>query len=133
MSRATTRGYDNGFNLSSIVQLTFIPAMTAIVVLIGFYFTTSSTLTRYGEDIKTLKGVVDSKVEADIAARNKIREDFLATQLKTADGIAKLDTRLAVAETNQKTQLDTLNRISETLSKISSQTVGLGSNSGGRR
>jgi hypothetical protein len=114
----------SGFNLASIIQLLTIPLATGGIILIGFYYTTNSTLTRYGDDIKTIKTTVDTKVEADTAARAKIRDDFLASQIKTAEGIAKLDTRLAVAETNQKIANDTLSKIADTLQKATAMPTG---------
>jgi predicted nucleic acid-binding Zn-ribbon protein len=103
-----------------------IPLATAAISLIGFYFSTNSTLLRYGEDIKSLNSkinethsVVAAKTEDDSKARAKIRDDFLASQVKTAEGIAKLDTRLAVAETQQTTANAQLSKISDTLEKIS--------------
>lgn len=108
------------FTLGNLTNLMLIPLLTGAIILIGFYYTTNSTLTRYGDDIKTIKTTVDTKVEADSIARTKIRDDFLTAQIKTNDGIAKLDTRLAVAETTQKTQLETLNKIADNLQRISS-------------
>lgn len=108
-----------GFTIGNLVNLGAIPLITGAIILVGFYYTTSGTLIRYGEDIKTLKGTVDTKVEADTSARTKIREDFLASQVKTAEGIAKLDTRLAVAEQQQKTANEALAKISDSLQRIS--------------
>ena len=108
---------------ATLINVGGIPLITAIFILVGFYFTTSGTLVKYGEDIKTLKSTVDTKVEVDTTARAKIREDFLASQVKTAEGIAKLDTRLAVAEQQQKTSNETLTKISDTLTKITTLPV----------
>jgi len=108
----------SGFNIASLTNLLVVPFLTGAIILIGFYYTTNSTLVRYGDDIKTVKATVDTKVEADTAARAKIREDFLTAQMKTNEGLGKLDTRLAVAETTQKTQLETLNKIADNLQRL---------------
>ena len=114
-----------GFTLGNLTNLMAIPLLTGGIILIGFYYTTSGTLMRYGDDIKTLNSkletttkVVTDKTTDDAVARAKIRDDFLASQLKTAEGIGKLDTRLAVAETNQKIANDTLNKIADSLQRI---------------
>lgn len=120
MTKRATKTESPVFTLGSLLNLAAIPAITGAIILIGSYYTTNGTLSRYGEDIKTLQTTVNTKVEVDSAARTKIRDDFLASQIKTTEGIAKLDTRLAVAETTQKTQLETLNKIADTLQKITS-------------
>lgn len=114
----------SGFTLGNLVNLGAIPLITGSIILIGFYYTTSGTLIRYGEDIKVLRTTVDTKVESDTTARTKIREDFLASQVKTAEGIAKLDTRLAVAEQQQKTANEALAKISDSLQRISTMPSG---------
>ena len=79
---------------------------------------TNGTLTRHGDDITQIKTEIKQANSEDLAAKAKIRDEFLASQVKTAEGIAKLDTRLAVAETTQKTQLETLNKIADNLQRI---------------
>ena len=113
----------SGFSLGSLTNLGAIPLLTAIVTLSGFYYVTKDQLVRQGEDIKSVTKTVTEKTNEDSAARQKIRDEFLAAQMKTTDGIAKLDTRLAVAETNQKTANDTLAKIADTLNKIATMPV----------
>ena len=116
--KKTAHQEQSGFTIGNLTNLMAIPLLTGAIILIGFYYTTNSTLMRYGEDIKTVNKLVTDKTTEDSAARTKIRDDFLASQIKTAEGIAKLDTRLAVAETNQKIANDTLSKISDSLTKI---------------
>lgn len=117
----------SGFTPGNLVNLGAIPLITGLITLVGFYYGTNTTLQKYGEEIKTINSKLEgaSKAIADKGAedntqREKIREAFLASQTKTNEGIAKLDTRLAVAEQQQKTANDALTKISETLQKISS-------------
>ncbi len=107
-----------GFSLGALTNLGAIPILTAIFTVGGFYYITNSTLTRHTADIDQIKVEVKKGNEDDTAARAKIRDEFLAAQMKTSDGIGKLDTRLAVAETNQKIANDTLSKIADTLTKI---------------
>lgn len=117
----------SGFTPGNLLNLGAIPILTAILTGVGFYYSTNTKLERYGDDIKTINSKLEgaSKTIAEKGAedntqREKIREAFLASQTKTNEGIAKLDTRLAVAEQQQKTANDALTKISETLQKISS-------------
>lgn len=117
----------SGFTLGNLVNLGGIPLITAALTFAGFYYSTNFRLESYGEQIKTLNAklegaskVISDKSVDDTAAREKIREAFLTSQTKTNEGIAKLDTRLAVAEKQQETANAALNKISETLSTISS-------------
>lgn len=117
----------SGFTLGNLVNLGGIPLITAALTFAGFYYSTNFRLESYGEQIKTLNSklegaskVISDKSVDDSAQREKIREAFLTSQTKTNEGIAKLDTRLAVAEKQQETANTALNKISETLSTISS-------------
>ena len=57
------------------------------------------------------------RVQEDTAARTKIREDFMSNQQKMTEVLGKLDTRLAVAETNQKATNDQLGKIVDLLQR----------------
>ncbi len=121
------------FSIDRLLSLTATPVIAAIIALVGFYFTTNATIQQQAEAIKLLtqqaektnvkietvsKSVTD-KTDNDNTQREKIRESFLAAQTKTSDGIAKLDTRLAVAENQQAVANTQLQKISETLDRIS--------------
>jgi hypothetical protein len=108
----------SGFTSGNLTNLAAIPLLTGIITLAGWYYVTSYRLDRSDIALATVNKLVIDKTAEDTAARSKIRDDFLASQVKTAEGIAKLDTRLAVAETNQKTANDTLSKIADTLQKI---------------
>jgi len=115
----------SGFSWGSLTNLFAIPIVTGVIVMSGFYYVTNDKLGRYGADIVRIndkieisnKSVLDKTAE-DAAARAKIRDEFIAAQMKTADGIGKLDTRLAVAEANQKIANEQLTKISDSLQKI---------------
>ncbi len=115
-----------GFSVGSLTNLGAIPVLTAIITVAGWYYVTSYRLNQYAEDLSRVNKAVIEKAEVDDHARAKIRDEFLASQIKTAEGIAKLDTRLAVAETNQKTANDTLGKIADTLQKITTIPAGRG-------
>jgi len=114
-----------GFTIGSLTNLFAIPIVTGVIVMSGFYYVTNDKLGRYGADISRIndkieisnKSVLDKTAE-DAAARAKIRDEFISAQMKTADGIGKLDTRLAVAEANQKIANEQLTKISDSLQKI---------------
>jgi hypothetical protein len=116
----------SGFTLGNLVNLGGIPLITAVITISGFYYVTNYKLETQDAAIKALstkleaagKSLTDKSAD-DTAQRDKIRDTFLASQIKTTEGIAKLDTRLAVAEKQQETTNATLTKISETLSKIS--------------
>lgn len=117
----------SGFTIGNLVNLGGIPLITAVITISGFYYVTNFRLEANDQAIKTLTTklegagkVLADKTLDDTAQREKMRDAFLASQTKTNEGIAKLDTRLAVAEKQQETANAALNKISETLSKISS-------------
>jgi hypothetical protein len=112
----------SGFTIGNLTNLAAIPLLTGIITVAGWYYVTSYRLDRNDIAIKAISETVVAKTKDDTAARDKIREEFLSAQMKTAEGIAKLDTRLAVAETNQKTANDTLSKIADTLQKITTMT-----------
>ena len=117
----------SGFTLGWLVNLGGVPLITAALTFAGFYYSTNYRLETYGDQIKSInvklenagKTIAD-KTTDDTAQREKMRDAFLASQTKTNEGIAKLDTRLAVAEKQQETANTALNKIRETLSTISS-------------
>lgn len=110
----------SGFTMGNLVNLGAIPVITALLTVVGFYYQTNAKMERYGDEIVSIKRVVAEKTNEDNTQREKVREAFLNSQKETNSGIAKLDTRLAVAETQQKVANDALTKISETLQKISS-------------
>jgi predicted nucleic acid-binding Zn-ribbon protein len=109
--------------MGNITNLLAIPVLTGIIAVTGFYYITTYRLDEYRADIDKVNKIVAEKASTDDAARNKIRDDLLANQVRTAEGISKLDTRLAVAETNQKTANDTLQKIADTLQRITTVAV----------
>jgi len=131
--RRPTPPYVPTFSVDRILSLTATPLIAGGIAAIGFYFTTNATIQQQAEQIKTTvveieranakieavsKNVIE-KQEGDNQAREKIREAFLASQKETTTGISKLDTRLAVAETQQNVANNQLQKISETLDRIS--------------
>lgn len=116
----------SGFTLANLINLGAIPIITAGITFLGFYYGTNYRLERASEEIKAIQSklestgkVITDKTNDDAVQREKIRDAFLQAQSKTNDGIAKLDTRLAVAEQQQKTSNEVLAKISDTLQKIS--------------
>jgi hypothetical protein len=116
----------SSFTFASLTNLIAIPLITALFLFVGWYFVTSYRMNQNDITIAEIKKTVIDKTTEDNAARAKIRDDFLASQVKTAEGIAKLDTRLAVAETTQKTQLETLNKIADSMQKLTMMPNGKG-------
>lgn len=116
----------SGFTIGNLVNLGGIPLITAVITISGFYYVTNYKLETQDQAIKSLSvkleaagKTITDKSSDDTVQRDKIRETFLASQVKTTEGIAKLDTRLAVAEKQQENINLTLTKISDTLSKIS--------------
>lgn len=118
MPRRVSHQVPSGFSTASLTNLFVIPLLSAAFFGVGWYFVSSYRMNQNDLVVAEIKKTVIDKTTEDASARAKIREDFLASQMKTADGIAKLDTRLAVAETNQKVANDTLSKIADTLQKI---------------
>ncbi len=117
--RFIDRGQVRGtFTAGSLLNLFAIPFITVGSVMIGFYYTTGDTLRRHDEAIAAIQK--DSKVvtDEDRKTRDNDRQVFLANAVKTADVLAKLDTRLAVNETKQEVANQTLNKIVDELSRI---------------
>lgn len=110
----------SGFTPGNLLNLGAIPILTGIITMVGFYYSTNSDIQKLKEKIEIAGKTISDKTVDDTAQREKIREAFLSSQTKTNEGIAKLDTRLAVAEQQQKTANEALSKISETLQKISS-------------
>lgn len=122
-----------GFTTGNLTNLFVIPILSGIFAFGGFYYLTNAVLTRHGDDIAQIKTDIKQGNTEDAAAKAKIRDDFLAAQMKTSDGIAKLDTRLAVAETNQKAANDTLTKIADTLQRITTVSTGTSATMRGSR
>jgi hypothetical protein len=115
----------SSFTLANLTQLAAIPLVTGVITVVGWYYVTNDRLNRYGDDIKTLNtkveqstNVVSRKASEDLEARSKIRDDFLTQQVKTNEGIAKLDSRLAVAEAQQSIMNQQLSKIADSLSRL---------------
>ena len=117
-SRRTQSRINSGFSAGSLTNLAAIPIATAVFTMVGFYYITNSTLQRHTEDITAVKNELKTATIDDNAQRAKIREEFLAAQTKTYEGIGKLDTRLAVAETQQKAANDTLTKIADEIARL---------------
>lgn len=109
------------------LRITLKQALFAVGVVLaggGAYFSIVWTQSSTTTDIKRLETAVQlatrlttDKAQEDTAARAKIRDDFIANQQKMAEVLAKLDTRLAVAETNQKSTIDQLGKIVDLLQR----------------
>lgn len=108
-------------------------ALAALVALTGFYYTTNSTVQQQSEQIKQLQKLVSDKTDTDNAQRDKIRESFLASQTKTNEGIAKLDTRLAIAEEQQKVANTQLTKIGDSLERLSNFALGTTTGATGKK
>lgn len=67
--------------------------------------------------LETAAKVTTDKAQEDATSRVKIREDFMANQQKMTEVLGKLDTRLAVAENNQKAANDQLGKIVDLLQR----------------
>lgn len=109
----------SGFNLATLFQVGFIPLLTAIIILTGFYYVTGATLTRHDKQLD----VLTSNVQSEVKARESVRNEYLASQQKINENLGKLDTRLAVSETKQEVANQTLTRIADELGKISTIAV----------
>src|ERR1035437_4008117 len=108
--------------LRKLPGIIVIPFVTGVITLVGFYYATNETLSRYGEEIKSINSKIESgnkliisKADEDSTSRSKTRDDFLVSQIKTNEGIAKLDSRLAVAESQQTIANKQLEKISDSL------------------
>ena len=105
--------------MATVVQVGLIPIITGIIILSGFYYVTGATLTRHDKEIE----LINHNASAESKARENVRNEYLLSQAKISDNLAKLDTRLAVSETKQETANQTLAKIADQLSRISGVTV----------
>ena len=110
---------NQGFNCATVAQMALIPAVTGLIIMIGNYYTTGDTINRHSKEIETLQSINQKDKKEENDAREKVRSEYLNYQQKTNEILSKLDTRLAVSETKQETANQTLNKIADTLSKIS--------------
>lgn len=101
------------FTWGNLVNLAAIPLVTAIIMLTGWYFLTSDTLKRHGDELKQVQG--DKKEERE--ARDRVRNEFLDGQRKNNEALSKLDTRLAVAEKQQETANQLLGKLVDTIQR----------------
>lgn len=112
---------------ASAVTITLKQAMVAAAIILaagGAYGSIVWTQSLQSDDIRTIKTKLESsaklssdKAQEEVGARNKIREDFMANQQKMTEVLGKLDTRLAVAEANQKATNDQLGKIVDLLQR----------------
>lgn len=116
--KPATAATASGFNLATLVQMAGIPVLSAGLGLVGWYYLTSDTLRRHDEAIKTIQ--IEAKASNDIEtkSRDEARKVFLDNQLKTAEVLGQLNTRLAVSETKQEVANQTLSKIADQLSRI---------------
>src|SRR5688572_12395085 len=73
--------------------------LAAIVGGIVFYIDTTRTQQNHSATLSKLETTITEKTREDIAAREKVREQFLADSKATAAGMAKLNEQTAVMTT----------------------------------
>lgn len=108
----------DGFTWSWLANLGGIPLLTVIFFGVGWYFTSGQTLKEHDVAISKIQSESTLRSEEEKKAREKVRDEFISNQQKTAEGIAKLDTRLAVAETQQATMNQQLGKVVDLLQQI---------------
>lgn len=117
------------FTRTSLVNLFTVPAITGVLVLIGFYFVTKDTLDRHTTELNSLKTILpqvskedrdarDKFAEEERKARDDVRKAFMDNQLKTTEVLGQLSARLLVGENKQEITNQTLNKIVDELSRI---------------
>ena len=107
------------FSHGNLLNLVAIPFLTAAFGLIGWYYLTNDKLSQHDKAIVAIQLDTKQSTELDRKEREKVRNEFLSNQLRTTDILGKLETRLAVSETKQETANQTLNKIADELSRIS--------------
>jgi hypothetical protein len=108
------------FNLGTLINVGGIPLLTIGFGVLAFYFTTGATLTQHSAAIEKLQIETKTTTDVDLKAKEELRKQFLEAQNKNLEILGKLDTRLAVAETKQETANQTLSKIADELSRITS-------------
>lgn len=89
------------FNSGTIVNVFGIPILTAALIGTGFYFTTRDELQRH-----------DVAIAKDDSAREALRNEFLESMRKTADGIGEINKHSAVQDEQVKQTISALDKIS---------------------
>lgn len=111
----------------SLLQISMKQAVVASGIIaaagIGYAYlamgqaTQGDALRAISTKLETSTKVAFEKVQEDTASRAKIREDFMLNQQRMTEVLGKLDTRLAVQETNQKMTNDQLGKIVDLLQR----------------
>lgn len=101
--------------------------MTFLFSGVTFYSVTNYKLSQYDTEIAKLKTqheqsgpAVQARLDAEATQRTAVRNEFLASQARTAEILSKMDSRLAVSETKQETANQTLNKIADQLQLLNS-------------
>lgn len=125
MARRSSVAYPSAsFTWGNAINLAAIPLVTGGIMLIGWYYLSSATLTRHDAEIAQIR--LDSKEEkaaaviqsaADRKGREDVRNEFLASQRQLVDVLGKLDTRLSVGEKQQDTMSRQIEKLSDLLQR----------------
>jgi hypothetical protein len=99
----------------------FLPLITGIVTIVGWYYLTNARLDRYGDEINTMNARINTAAKSiseaaaeDLAAREKIRDDLAAVTKIGRDNLISLDKRQAITD-------EKLSRIQSSLDKLLEQ------------
>lgn len=95
-----------------------IPVLTAALAFIGWYYLTDYKVSEIQKTSIELSKKADKDKEQERLEREKLRDKFLEVFNKQSDTLAKLDTRLAVGEAEQKIVARSLQTISEQLTRL---------------
>ncbi len=106
------------FDAAGLINMAAIPVLSAGLGLVGWYYLTSDTLKRHDDAIKTIQIESREQGATEAKAREDARKVFLDNQIKTTEVLGKLDTRLAVSETKQEVTNQTLSKIADELSRL---------------
>ena len=108
------------FTAAAWAQLLLVPLISGGIILAGFYYTTGDRLNQHEAAIAVIQKAEQKDRETADKRREEIRNEYFTYQQKTNEILSKLDTRLAISETKQETANQTLSKIADQLSKISS-------------
>jgi len=96
-----------GFNITTLA--------TVIFFGLGFYFSTTYTLTQHSDSLRKLE-LSDRTNEK---AREKVREEFVTNAERTAKGISDLNTKTEVQNVQLQSIKEALDKINRTLENAS--------------
>lgn len=106
------------FSRPQLVNLLFVPVITVVVGMTGWYFLTNDTLKRHETELGAIKAQFKENSGEDRKSRDETRKAFMENQLAVANVLSKLESRMSVTEAKQDMANQSLQKIADELTRI---------------